>query len=916
MEQRAIREVLESETQNSRGPHAGSKTQRRLRITGIVQGVGFRPYVWHLAKELNLAGWVRNDAAGVEVLVEGDAEAIETFTRRLPLEIPPLAQVRELTWRDGPATGEHAEFTITESGAGQAATLIGPDTATCPDCLAELFDPADRRWRYPFINCTHCGPRYTLTHGLPYDRAQTSMAAFPLCPDCEGEYRNPADRRFHTEPTACPVCGPGLWITPPPGGEGGPQGREREHGLSLRDGCSLSPALPPGGRGQDPIADFLARLQAGRILAIKGLGGFHLACDARNAEAVRTLRERKNREEKPFAVMAANLASIAAWVEISPAEAELLQSPERPIVLLRKKPGADAALPGIAPGLAWLGVMLPYTPMHWLIFHEAAGQPVGTDWMALPQKLVLVMTSANPGGEPLVIRNEEAVERLAGIADGVLMHDREIVVRCDDSVVRVIAGIPPSPLYPRTGAFSKGGEHQPAQVEGALPLGSRVGHQGASEGALPLGRMVEHQVAAEGFPPFPKGGNTHPSTQFIRRARGYTPRAIRLPRAGPTVLALGGYLKNTICVTRGDEAFLSQHIGGLDNPATCGMLMEVAGHLLDILQVKPEAVAHDAHPDFFSSRHALELADTWGVPAVAVQHHQAHIAAVAAEHGIDEPLLGLALDGVGLGDDGGAWGGELLRLDGAAFTRLGHLSPLPLPGGDKAAKEPWRMAAAALFKLGRVDEIPRRFPGQPMANQLHVMLERNLHCPPTTSLGRWFDAAAGLLGAREVMAYEGQAAMLLEGLAEAAGAVAPMPDGYRITDAVLPGKAGVTMQLDLLPLLARLADEADAAFGAALFHATLAQALADWTERAARREGLTTVALGGGCLLNHILSRNLGRLLAERGLTVLEARQAPPNDGGLSLGQAWVAIQSLDERRSTGAPRAASAAVKGNPSCA
>jgi hydrogenase maturation protein HypF len=610
----------------------------------------------------------------------------------------------------------------------------------------------------------------------------------------------------------------------------------------------------------DPIADTLHRLQAGQILAIKGLGGFHLACDARNADAVQTLRERKNREEKPFAVMAASLASIADWVEISAAEAELLQSPERPIVLLRKKPGADAVLPGIAPGLSWLGVMLPYTPLHWLIFHEAAGQPAGTDWMARPQDLVLVMTSANPGGEPLVIRNDEAVERLAGIADGVLMHDRDIVARCDDSVVRVIAGIPPSP-------------------------------------------------------PFPKGGNTHPSTQFIRRARGYTPRAIRLPRSGPPVLALGGYLKNTICVTRGDEAFLSQHIGGLDNPATCGMLMEVAEHLLDILQVRPEAVAHDPHPDFFGSRHALELAGNWNVPAVAVQHHHAHIAAVAAEHEVSEPLLGLALDGVGLGSDGGAWGGELLRVEASEFTRLGHLSPLPLPGGDKAAKEPWRMAAAALFKLGRADEIPRRFTGQPMARQLHVMLERDLHCPPTTSLGRWFDAAAGLLGAREVMAYEGQAAMLLEGLAERVSEVAPMLEGYCLNETVIPAQAGiqshaswtpasagVTTQLDLLPLLARLTDEADAAFGAALFHATLAQALADWTERAARREGLTTVALGGGCFLNHILSRNLTRLLTERNLTVLAARQAPPNDGGLSMGQAWVAIQSLETRRARGTP--------------
>jgi len=884
MEQRVIQEAVESETLNSRTLHAGSEIQRHLRITGIVQGVGFRPYVWHLAQDLHLTGWVRNDAAGVEVLVEGEPDAIEAFTRRLPLEIPSLAKVRDLTWSDGPATGGHAGFSITESGAGRAATMIGHDTAVCPDCLAEMFDPADRRWRYAFINCTHCGPRYTLTRGLPYDRAQTSMAAFPLCPDCAREYRNPADRRFHAEPTACPVCGPGLWVVELSGIPPGPPfSKGGESPPTVAEGFL---PLEKGGqegftRQPDPIATTLHRLQAGQILAIKGLGGFHLACDARNAAAVQTLRERKNREEKPFAVMAANLASLAEWVELSPAEADLLQSPERPIVLLRKKPGADAAFPGIAPGLAWLGVMLPYTPLHWLIFHEAAGRPAGTDWMASPQDLVLVMTSANPGGEPLVIRNEEAVERLAGIADAVLMHDRDIVVRCDDSVVRLA----PSP--------SRG--------EG------RGGGEALSGSAIPL-------------PPAPalprEGGG---GVGLIRRARGYTPRAIRLARAGPPVLALGGYLKNTICVTRGDEAFVSQHIGGLDNPATCTMLMEVAQHLLDILQVRPKAVAHDLHPDFFASRHALELAEQWGVPAIAVQHHHAHIAAVAAEHGVSEPILGLALDGVGLGIEetlspnpspqlgegsvmrrsaasaGTAWGGELLRVDGANFSRLGHLSPLALPGGDKAAKEPWRMAAAALFKLGRSEEIPRRFPGQPLARPLHVMLEHDVHCPPTTSLGRWFDAAAGLLGVREVMAYEGQAAMLLEGLAERGGEVAPWTEGY-VLDA--------SGQLDLLPLLARLADETDPARGAALFHATLALALAEWTERAARREGLTTVALGGGCFLNHILSRNLGRLLGERGLTVLEARQAPPNDGGLSLGQAWVAIQSFDSCRFKGTLRA------------
>jgi very-short-patch-repair endonuclease len=398
--------------------------------------------------------------------------------------------------------------------------------------------------------------------------------------------------------------------------------------------------------------------------------------------------------------------------------------------------------------------------------------------------------------------------------------------------------------------------------------------------------------------PLGKGGDEHTSgaarpvleegvrrgfTQFIRRARGYTPQAIRLPWSGPSVLALGGYLKATVCVTRGDEAFVSQHIGGLDNPATCAMLMEVTDHLLDILRVEPQAVAHDLHPDFFSTRHGVELAGLWGVPAVAVQHHQAHCAAVAAESGVTGPFLGLALDGVGLGDDGTAWGGELLRLDGVSYRRLGHLSPIPLPGGDRAAKEPWRMAAAALHRLGRGGDIAGRFPGQPAAGRLGQVLDLGLNCPPTTSLGRWFDAAAGLLGAREVMAYEGQAAMLLEGLAGDAQA-APMAGGW-----VLHPDG----RLDLWPVLARLADEPDAALGAALFHATLAEALAAWVAWAARREGLSRVVLGGGCLLNQILSRDLTRRLGALGLTALTARQVPPNDGGLSLGQAWVAMQQI-----------------------
>ncbi len=776
-------------------PHAPcALVERRLRLTGIVQGVGLRPQVWRLATELGLTGWVRNDPAGVEILVQGAPEAVASFTRRLPRELPPLARLRELSWTDAPLGEPSLAFVIADSIAGRAATLIGPDTAVCPACLAEMFDPNDRRWRYAFTNCTQCGPRYTLTRALPYDRARTSMAAFPMCPDCEREYHDPADRRFHAEPIACPACGPKLWLEP------------------LADPVDAIPAAA------DPIAQALVWLRAGRIVAIKGLGGFHLACDARNREAVARLRARKGRDEKPFALMVANPASIAPWAQLDGDAQALLASPERPIVLLSSRGVADAALPGVATGLAWLGVMLPYTPLHWLLFHEAAGRPAGTAWMQAPQDLVLVMTSANPGGEPLVRDNDEARRRLAGIADALLLHDRDILVRCDDSVVR------PDP------------------------------HRSASPA-------------------------------FIRRARGYTPRAIRLTRTGPPVLATGGYFKNTVCITRGDEAFVSQHIGGLDNAATCRMHAEVCAHLLALVQVRPRAIAHDLHPDYPSTRYAQALAAELGVPAVPVQHHHAHIAAVAAEHGHAGPLLGLALDGVGLGSDGTAWGGELLQVDGAVCLRLGHLRPLPLPGGDRAAREPWRMAAAVLHALGRGREIARRFPGEPHAALLAELLERGHAFPVTTGMGRWFDAAAGLLGVRGVVAYEGQAAMLLEGLAERAGDIPPLAGGWRL------GPDGV---LDLLPLMRHLADEGDAGRGAALFHATLAQALAAWVRQVVHRTGLKHIALGGGCFLNHLLTRRLEALLRAEGLSVLRAGQIPPNDGGLSLGQAWVAMSSLD----------------------
>ncbi len=754
-----------------------------IRVSGVVQGVGFRPFVWRLARELGLDGWVRNDSRGVEIEVSGSAEQVKSLINRIEQEAPPLAKVNSVVARDATREARNSGFVIIDSRSGRAATMIGHDTAVCRDCLAEMFDPGSRRWRYAFTNCTNCGPRYTISRGLPYDRVRTSLKPFAMCARCQSEYRQPDDRRFHAEANCCPKCGPQIFLLD-------------SEGHRLPD---------------DPIAGVLALLNAGKIVAIKGLGGFHLACDARNAVAVAVLRERKQRDEKPFVVMLANAPSAAPFVQMGVGEPGLLTLPTRPAILLRKRTTCDASLPGVAPGLAWLGVMLPYTPIQYLLFHEAAKRPPGTGWLERAQDLALVMTSANPGGEPLVIGNSEALLRLYGIADAFLMHDRDIVTRCDDSVARITGG----------------------------------------------------------------------GLQFIRRARGYTPRAIKLPLAGPSVLATGGWFKNTVCVTRGDEAFVSQHIGDLDNASVCDYLEESTAQLVKLLGVEPAIVAHDLHPDFHSTRFAADFAQQRRLPLLGVQHHHAHAAAVLAEHALTGSRLALSLDGVGLGTDGSAWGGELLRVDGVRCERLGHLAPLGLPGGDRAASEPWRMAAAALHQMGRGQEIVERFAAHAAAPAVAQMLASGINCPPTTSMGRIFDAAAGLLGVKAVMGYEGQAAMLIEGMAQRYGDILPLDQGWRIADGTL----------DLLPLLAALADEKNAERGAALFHATLAAGLADWLRVVA--PGEKTVVASGGCFLNQVLVRSLRARLGAQRTQIIEARQVPPNDGGLSVGQAWIALQQI-----------------------
>ena len=761
----------------------------QIRVSGQVQGVGFRPFVFRLAHELGLAGWVRNDSEGVEIAVEGARQQVMCLIERLQSEPPVMARVEKVTHDLAQATGDLHGFNITASQSGKTQTGIAPDMAICPECLAELFDPEDRRYRHPFINCIHCGPRYTLTARMPYDRINTSMAKFVQCPECQHEYDTPSTRRFHAQPNACPKCGPSLKLYD-------------EHWQAIAT--------------DDPIAAAAEIIRAGQIVAVKGIGGFHLVCDARNAVAIARLRGGKQRQEKPFAVMVLNRLSASDYAKFPEHEASLLEVSERPIVLLNKSATCDAELSGIAPGLSSIGLMLPYTPLHYLLFHELAGKPEGTDWIQQATPLALVMTSANPGGEPLVINDFEARESLTGLADAFLSHDRDILHRCDDSILK-----------------------------------------------------WQGNAAA-----------------FIRRARGYMPRRIILPFSGPSILACGAWLKNTVCLTRGNEAFVSQHIGDLDHAGARLMLDETVAHLCHILDVQPQAVAHDLHPDFYSTQFAQRFATQHGLPIFPVQHHHAHIAAICAEHHVTEPVIGLALDGVGLGTDGQAWGGELMRVTGENFERLGHLAPLLMPGGDRAAREPWRMATAVLFEINRIDEITRRFPTQSGTGTVKGMLQRHLNCVATTSTGRLFDAAAGLLRVSEIQSYEGQAAILLEGLATQHGIVASLAEGYTITTEEI---------LDFRPLLIALTDCDDAAFGAALFHATIAEGLATWVFRAAEKYKIKQVALGGGCFLNNLLSQAISENLLAKGMNILTARQLPPNDGGISFGQASIALQKINK---------------------
>ncbi|MBB4197161.1 carbamoyltransferase HypF [Rhodoblastus sphagnicola] len=722
-------------------------TRLHLRLRGAVQGVGMRPFVHGLAARFSLSGFVRNDSEGVLIEVEGFTQ---DFVAALHAELPPLARLDSCECEEIFPRGDTG-FVIETTRQGRAQTRIPADAATCEKCLDDLFDPSSRFHLYPFVNCTHCGPRYTLTRALPYDRAQTAMARFPMCEDCANDYADPTNRRFHAEPIACEKCGPRLSHQP---------------------------------------QDIVAALRAGKIVALKGIGGFHLLCDARNADTVLELRRRKDREAKPFALMLANAASVALFGRPTPAELALLRAPAHPIVLI----DSSRNLPDtVAPDMTRLGVMLAYAPVHHLLFRAAGAQ------RNAPCAFAVVATSANPGGEPLITDNDEAQRKLEKIADLIVTHDRDIVVRADDSVMHIVDGAP----------------------------------------------------------------------AFLRRARGFVPEPIDLGEDGPSVLACGGHLKATLTLTRGREAFVCQHIGDLSDAETFRFYEESATHLLRLLDIAPEAVACDLHPDYLSTR----FAEDFGAPVLRFQHHAAHIAAIGAEHG-ETQILGAALDGTGLGADGAVWGGEVLRLDGhGGFTREGSLSALPLWGGDRAAREPFRMGVAAFAALGRLDEASAFFSAVPQAAQAAKML--GAKHPQTSSLGRLFDAAAALLGYPERQEFEGQAAMRLEALAREPRVLA---GGFVWRD----GK------LDFTPLLAHFIDaRPDARAGAELLHGTV---IAGFSEAlCALTQSGEKIALGGGCMMNRILSEGLAARLREENRAPLLARKLPPNDGGLSLGQAALA---------------------------
>jgi hydrogenase maturation protein HypF len=758
--------------------------RRRVRLAGVVQGVGFRPYVYGLAMELDLGGEVANGTGGVVIEIEGEAAQVAEFLRRLSLEAPPLALIESVEVEEIDARGTVGFRIVGSDASGQVNTLIPADAAMCADCLREMLDPRDRRYRYPFINCTQCGPRFTITRSLPYDRPQTSMAKFTMCSACQAEYDDPRDRRFHAQPNACWECGPRLMLLD---AEGAASGVE------------------------EPVGGAAELLRAGKIVAVKGIGGFHLVVDATNEDAVKRLRERKRRLGKPLAVMVRELEAVRELCEVSDAEATLLTSTERPIVLLRALETHGLAA-DVAPGVPWLGMFLPYAPVHTLLLGAGGLR-------------ALVMTSGNLSEEPIVIANDEAVERLRGIADAFLVHDREILQRADDSVMQMVEGKP----------------------------------------------------------------------QFVRRSRGHVPLPVRLLQDSPPLLAVGGHSKSVFTLASGRHGYQSQHLGDLESVASVDFFAEALEHFERIFEISPEYVAHDLHPGYASTAWAMQQAP----PKIAVQHHHAHIAGCMAEYGLHGPVIGLALDGTGYGVDGCVWGGEVLIATLTSFERFAHLKYVAMPGSEAAVRQPWRMAFGHLHAaLGdgvfAADVLARLKVSDGDARMLARIMELGLNSPLTSSCGRMFDAAAALILGRDRVDYEAQAAIELEGVAERDAM--STTDGYLLR---LEETVDEPWILDPKPmwdeLLEDLRNKETPARMSLRFHAGVAYAYVRASMAVHVRTGIRQVCLSGGVFHNRLLTRLVCRALREAGMEIYLPEKVSPGDGGLSYGQAAVAVALIAE---------------------
>jgi hydrogenase maturation protein HypF len=753
----------------------------RISVRGVVQGVGFRPFVYQLAVKHNLRGWVRNTSEDVKIEVEGGARDIERFMDGLREQSPPLAHIEAIAVENGPPAG-YAKFEIKASTAVAGKyQLVSPDIATCPDCLREIFDPADRRYRYPFTNCTNCGPRFTIIADIPYDRPNTTMKAFKMCPECQKEYDNPLDRRFHAQPNACPVCGPQLELT--------------------------------DARGENIVcADIISKtgelLREGKVVAVKGLGGFLLACDATSERAVRRLRQRKNRPAKPLAIMVTDLDKARQHCEINDAEAGLLASPGSPIVLMKWREDSSISK-AVAPGLRYLGVMLPYTPLHHLLLRETG--------------IPLVMTSGNISEEPIAQDNDEALRRLGEIADYFLRHNRDIYARFDDSVMTV------------------------------------------------------------------EDGETRP----VRRARGYAPYPVHLPYKSRQVLGCGAEEKNTFCLTRDNFAFVSQHIGDMENLETLEHFTNTIELYQKLFRIKPEIIAHDMHPEYLPTRYARELAEKEKIPLVPVQHHHAHIASCLADNGIKGPAIGVSFDGTGYGADGRIWGGEFLVADYEQYQRMAYIEYLPLPGGALAIKRPYRTAIGYLLALGI--DAGRELPPFTRADEVELkiiqdQIEKNINTPSTSSMGRLFDVVSALTGVRCVIEYEAQAAIDLETCASRAY---DETGGYPFSVIKQEGMSIVKIHDLMTAIIDDLHYNTGQAVIAARFHNTVARMIVELCQAISSETGLNEVALSGGVFQNRLLLAKARAQLESAGLTVYTHHQVPCNDGGISLGQ--VAIANFSE---------------------